>query len=178
MQAMCGDQFLRHVVLCTTMRNSLPDATAFAEAEAREHKLPSSPDLLHPLLAKGVQYMRYTGTQKTGAAIVQSILERPATHAMNLQLELQDPKCALEDNSAGRIITAEVRRKEEKMRQELAEEEEEERELREELKLERKLRGLKNNDSGNARFGRLGGVSGDVEMGRDAGRSGWEKQRG
>jgi hypothetical protein len=56
---------------------------------------------------------------------------------MNLQLELRDPACALEDTAAGRLITAEIRRKEEKPRQERAEEEEEERELREEFEFER-----------------------------------------
>jgi hypothetical protein len=137
MQAICGEHFLPHVVVCTTMWNNLPDQKVFSEAEARENELVSSSDLLQPLLAKGAKYMRYTGTQETGRAIVQAILERPATHAMNLQLELRDPNCELEDTGAGRLITAEIRRKEEKLRRERAEEEEEERELREELELER-----------------------------------------
>jgi hypothetical protein len=137
MQAICGEHLLPHVILCTTMWNSLPDARVFSEAEAREHELINSPELLQPLLAKHARYMRYEGTQKTGAAIVQALLDRPATHAMNLQLELRNPTCALEDTAAGRLITAEIRRKEEKLRQERAEEEEEERELREELELER-----------------------------------------
>jgi hypothetical protein len=136
MQAICGEHFLPHVVLCTTMWNSLPDARVFSEAEAREHELINSPGLLQPLLAKHARCMRYEGT-KTGTAILQALLDRPATHAMNLQLELRDPNCALEDTAAGRLITAEIRRKEEKLRQERAEEEEEERELREELELEK-----------------------------------------
>ena len=133
---MCGEHFLPHVVLCSTMWNNLPNQQVMNEAAAREQELVSSPDFWSPILGKGAKYMRYLGNQESGQAIIKTILEHPATHAMNLQLELRNPDCQLEDTVAGRLITAEIRRKEEKLRQERLEEEEEERELREELALE------------------------------------------
>ncbi|CAO2658509.1 Nn.00g062320.m01.CDS01 [Neocucurbitaria sp. VM-36] len=133
---MCGEHFLPHVVLCSTMWNSLPNQQVMNEAAAREHELVSSPDFWSPIIGKGANYMRYMGDQVSGQAIIGSILEHPATHAMSLQLELRNPDCPIEDTVAGRLITAEIRRKEEKLRQERLEEEEEEREMREELALE------------------------------------------
>ncbi|KAH6614039.1 hypothetical protein C7974DRAFT_443966 [Boeremia exigua] len=63
-------------------------------------------------------------------------LKHPATGQMELQLELRDP-CDVKDTRAGRVITAELRKKEERLRQERLEEEEEEREIREQLHFER-----------------------------------------
>lgn len=136
LQAICGEHFLPNVVLCSTMWNSLPNHQSITEAAAREQELVNSPDFWSPILSKGAKYMRYTGDQASGQAIINAILEHPATHAMSLQLELRNHDCSLEDTAAGRLITAEIRRKEEKLRQERLEEEEEERELREELELQ------------------------------------------
>ncbi|KAJ4365015.1 hypothetical protein N0V83_008631 [Neocucurbitaria cava] len=132
----CGEHFLPHVVLCSTMWNSIPNEQVANEAAAREHELVSSAEFWGPVIGKGAKYMRYMGEEESGRAIIKSILEHSATHAMALQLELRNPSCTVEDTEAGRLITAEIRRKEEKLRQERLEQEEEERELREELALE------------------------------------------
>jgi hypothetical protein len=137
LQSMCGQHFLPHVVLCTTMWDKIPDKAVFSEAEARESELVGAEDLWNPLLARGAKYMRYTGDRASGFSIVEALLKHPSASKMELQLELRNPGCDVEDTLAGRVITAEIRRKEEILRKQRLEEEEEERDLREQLRLER-----------------------------------------
>jgi hypothetical protein len=137
LQSMCGQHFLPYVVLCTTMWDKIPNKNVFSEAEARESELVGAADLWKPLLARGARYMRYTGDCASGVSIVEALFEHPATSGMELQLELRNPECDVEDTLAGQVITAEIRKKEEKLRRQRLEEEEEERELREQLRLER-----------------------------------------
>ncbi|KZM24314.1 uncharacterized protein EKO05_0005630 [Ascochyta rabiei] len=134
-RAICGKHFYPHLVLCTTMWDKL-HRDVLGEAEERESELVGAEDLWNPLLERQAEYMRYTGDRASGLAIIQKLLEHPATGKMELQLELRNP-CDVEDTRAGRVITAELRKKEERLRQERLKEEEEERELREQLSLER-----------------------------------------
>jgi hypothetical protein len=134
-RAMCGKHFYPHLVLCTTMWNKL-HRDVVSEVTERESELVGADDLWNPLISRHAKYMPYTGDQASGPAIVQQLLERPATGKMELQLELRNP-CDVEDTGACRVITTELRKKEERLQQERLEEEEEERELREQLCFER-----------------------------------------
>ncbi|OSS49373.1 hypothetical protein B5807_05590 [Epicoccum nigrum] len=134
-RAMCGKHFYPHLVLCTTMWNKL-HRDVVSEVTERESELVGADDLWNPLISRHAKYMPYTGDQASGPAIVQQLLERPATGKMELQLELRNP-CDVEDTGACRVITAELRKKEERLQQERLEEEEEERELREQFRFER-----------------------------------------
>lgn len=136
LQAMCGQHFLPHVVLCTTMWDKIPDKNVFSEAEVRESELLGAEDLWSPLLARGARHMRYTGDRASGINIIEAIFEYPARSKMEMQLELRNGECDVEDTLAGQIITAEIRKKEERLRKQRMEEDEEERELKEQLRLE------------------------------------------
>ncbi|KAH7411575.1 P-loop containing nucleoside triphosphate hydrolase protein [Phaeosphaeria sp. MPI-PUGE-AT-0046c] len=135
LKAMCGPHFLSHIVLCTSMWDQLPSGNV-REAETRESELVGSEQFWNPLLARGAEYRRYMGDRASALEIIEAVVQHPASSKMEMQLELLDPKCDIEDTAAGRIVTAEIRKKEEKLRRQRMEEEEEERELREKLKEE------------------------------------------
>lgn len=134
LKAMCGEHFFPYIILSSTMWSGLTDECEVAEAGARERELVGSPDIWNNMLQKGARYFRYIGSQESGQSIVHNLLARQNPPAMALELELRDR--SLEDTVAGQLITAEIRKREEKLRQELLEEEDEERQLKEELKLE------------------------------------------
>ncbi|OAL48586.1 hypothetical protein IQ07DRAFT_542138, partial [Pyrenochaeta sp. DS3sAY3a] len=120
--AICGENFAPHMVLCTTMWNTLPKAMVAAEAAVREQKLCESPEFWAPLINQGARHMRFTGDENSGRAIIEHILSRPANRPMGIQLELRGANCMLQDTTAGQLIEAEARKREDRLRQDYQEE--------------------------------------------------------
>jgi hypothetical protein len=129
LMAMCGERFFPHIVLVSTMWNGLPSDRAIAEAEARENELFNS--FWGYMLRKGATPMRYMGSQESGQSIIKAVLAAHDVPPMSLELEVRD--CCIEETAAGRLMTAEIRRREEALRQELLEEKEEEQRMKAEL---------------------------------------------
>ena len=125
LQALCGEHFYQNVVLTTTMWGTVPSAV-FPELETREAQLNGGKAFWADMIEKGSEYARYDDTVASGRAILEACLSKRNPPPLNIVLELKRHKISLEDTSAGRIITAELRKREEKKRQELLEEEREE----------------------------------------------------
>ena len=125
LQALCGEHFYQNVVLTTTMWGTVP-AAVFPELEIREAQLNGGSAFWADMMEKGSEYARYDDTVASGRAILETCLSKRNPPPLNIVLELKKGKMSLEDTSAGRIITAELRKREEKKRQELLEEEREE----------------------------------------------------
>lgn len=125
LQALCGEHFYQNVILTTTMWGTVP-AAVFPELETREAQLNGGSAFWADLIEKGSEYARYDDTIASGRAILETCLSKRNPPQLNIVLELKRHKMSLEDTSAGRIITAELRKREEKKRQELLEEEREE----------------------------------------------------
>jgi hypothetical protein len=129
LMAMCGERFFPHIVLASSMWNRLPSDGAVAEAVAREQELFDS--FWGDMLRKCAMPMRYMGSLESGQAIIKAVLATHNAPPMSLEIELQD-RC-IQETAAGRFITAEIRRREEALRQELSKEEEVELKMKAEL---------------------------------------------
>lgn len=134
--AICGENLAPHIVLCSTMWNTLPKAVAAAEAAVREQDLCESTQFWAPLIDQGAKYMRFTGDEDSGRAIIEHILSHPANRPMGIQTELCNTNCTLQDTTAGQLIEAEARKGEDRLRQEHQEEEAELRERKRDLEAE------------------------------------------
>lgn len=134
LQAICGDHFLRNLVLATSMWGAIP-TQEIDEAVQRELQINMSPDFWGNMIEKGAEYLRWdeTGTvtaAKTAREII-TMCERQTREEpkLNILLEMED-NCRLDDTTAYRILTEQVnKRLEREQREMLDEQEEEKREL-------------------------------------------------
>lgn len=124
LQALCGEHFYQNVVLTTTMWDTAP-VGLLADLERREAELNASSAYWAGMLEKGSGYARYLGTAVSGKGVVDACISKYDPPALNIALEMRNG-ISLEDTAAGRILTAELRKREEKKRRELIEEAEEE----------------------------------------------------
>jgi hypothetical protein len=131
LQAICGDHFLRNLVLATSMWEVIP-TQEIDEAVQRELQFNMSPAFWGGMIKKGAEYLRWdeTGTVTAAkmAGEIITICERQEREApkLNILLEMED-NCRLDDTTAYHILTEEVRKRLEREQREILEEQEEER---------------------------------------------------
>ena len=94
------------------------------DLERREKELNESDVFWEEMISKGSTYKRYFQTVESGKAILDVCTRKRDPPPLNIFLEM-GPNCDLEGTSAGQRMTAELRKREEMMRQELQEEAEE-----------------------------------------------------
>lgn len=130
LQAICGDHFLRNLVLATSMWEGIP-AQEINDAIQREAELNESPYFWSNMIKKGAECLRWdeTGTipaAKTAKEII-AMYERPTWEApkLNILLEMED-SCRIDNTTAYRILAEEAARGFEQEQKEILEEQEEE----------------------------------------------------
>jgi hypothetical protein len=131
LQAICGDHFLRNVVLVTSMWKRIP-AQEMNHAIEREAQFNMSPSFWGGMIKKGAKYLRWDEAKTLlEAQTAFEIINRCEHHAkdapkLNILLEMED-NYRLDDTTAYRILTEEARKRLERERREILEEQEEER---------------------------------------------------
>jgi hypothetical protein len=135
LQSICGEHFYSHVTIVSTMWNTLPDGSPTIDAQRRElaFREGDNPIVWRDMLDKGSNYARYTGATDSTRAIIMSLLSKHRAPPLMLELELRDPARTPEGTSAGLVLMAEVKAREERLQRELQEEEEEAQKLRAKL---------------------------------------------
>ncbi len=122
-QDFCGEHFYKNVVLATTMWGTVPKEV-FPQLEDREAELNGSDVFWGDMMEEGSRYKRYYRTFESGRAILDICTRKNNPPPLKILLELSKG-CSLENTSAGKRRTAELRKRAEKMQQELVEEAEE-----------------------------------------------------
>ncbi|KAB2105359.1 hypothetical protein AG0111_0g5651 [Alternaria gaisen] len=114
------------------MWDTLPHGSPTTEAEQREKEFRQGDDPIvwRDMLNKGFDYGRYIGVDCSSRAIITSLLSKHRAPPLLLELEPKDRERAPEDTSAGWILMAETKAREEKLQRELKEEQEEAQALR------------------------------------------------
>jgi len=153
LRAVCGEHFFQNIVLVTSMWATVPKDSLEATAE-REVELNQSPHFWHDMIEKGAKYERWDENIKDHHRTALQIAEmcRSRKDAPMLQVILERQKVStIEDTSAGRILTEELRKCQEKQMRAIQAEEEERKMLqREAADLQDTLRATQI-DVGNAR---------------------------
>ncbi|CAN9294932.1 unnamed protein product [Alternaria alternata] len=131
LQSICGEHFYSHLAIVSTMWDTLPYGPPTTEAERREKEFKQGDDpvIWRDMLDKGSDYGRYIGVDCSSRAIITSLLSKHRAPPLLLELELRDRERAPEDTSAGSVLMAEAKAREEKLQRELKEEQEEAQEL-------------------------------------------------
>ena len=131
LQPICGEHFYSHLAIVSTMWDTLPHGSPTIEAERRqkEFRQGDDPVVWKDMLDKGSDYGRYIGVDCSSRAIITSLLSKHRAPPLLLELELKDRERAPEDTSAGSVLMAEAKAREEKLQRELKEEQEEAQEL-------------------------------------------------
>jgi hypothetical protein len=131
LQSICGEHFYAHLAIVSTMWDTLPHGSPTIEAERRqkEFRQGDDPVVWKDMLDKGSDYGRYIGVDCSSRAIITSLLSKHRAPPLLLELELKDRERAPEDTSAGSVLMAEAKAREEKLQRELKEEQEEAQEL-------------------------------------------------
>ncbi|KAI9787689.1 MAG: hypothetical protein M1839_000220 [Geoglossum umbratile] len=141
-RAMCGEQFYPHIILVTTMWNTIPNETVMNEAAEREKQLLQLPAFWGDMIAQRCKYERFFGTPESGIQILtlfQSLDKAPLLH---IEAELRVK--GLKDTNAAAVILEERRQRERARLEEMEElREEEEERLREETAERARLREMK-----------------------------------
>ena len=122
-QSFCGELFYQNVILATTMWGVVPEKL-LPDLERRETELNKSDVFWGDMISKGSTYKRYLSTMESGKAILDVCTRKRDAPLLKIFLEIRQG-CNIESTSAGQIMTAEVRKREELTLQELQEEVEE-----------------------------------------------------
>ncbi|KAJ5081175.1 hypothetical protein N7456_013413 [Penicillium angulare] len=129
-QAFCGDKYLPHVVLVTTMWNTIRDnAAAQQELLFRERELATTPEFWGGMHARGAQVKQFHGDRASGLDIIHLLYQQEHARKPRI-MEQFDRGYMLPNTGAGQVMTAEIIRQEKRR-------EKEEREEREEIEAER-----------------------------------------
>ena len=131
LQSICGEHFYSHLAIVSTMWDTLPYGPPTTEAERREKEFKQGydPVIWRDMLDKGSDYGRYIGVDCSSRAIITSLLSKHRAPPLLLELELRDRERAPEDTSAGSVLMAEAKAREEKLQREFKDEQEEAQEL-------------------------------------------------
>lgn len=113
LRAMCGPHYAPSIVLVTTMWDTI-SAEDLVGMRNREKELNNSSIFWGDLITAGATSMEYKGTRKWAQEIIDQVLANDGCPTLQILLEMQ-AGVALVDTDAGRVLTAEVRRREEKM---------------------------------------------------------------
>lgn len=141
LQAICGEHFFQNVGLVTSMWASISADGQIAAAEREQELNSADGGFWGDMCRKGAKYERWdekVGNHFTPARqIVERWVEayriRPTTAKLQVLLELEKG-LATEETTAGKILTVEIRKRQEKELRRLQEEEEERRLLEEETR--------------------------------------------
>lgn len=127
LRAMAGEHFYQNIVLLTSMWSVIP-TEELDDAYQRELQFQQAPQVWADLLEKGATCYRWDETEHNhGSHSADEIIEvcetKMGAPAMNVLLETDKGK-VLEDTTAGRILTEEIRKRQERERENLREEQE------------------------------------------------------
>jgi hypothetical protein len=134
LRAIAGEHFYQNVVLVTSMWSTMP-TEEYDEAHRRERDFRETYTFWGELLQKGAVYYPWdeTGNIKDANCaedIIECCEDKMDAPQLNIILEV-DRGTILEDTEAGRILTEELRKRQDKERQKLQSEEQELRHLQE-----------------------------------------------
>ena len=126
MQALCGLQFYQHIVLSTTMWDTIPDETVRKECESRETQLCNSKAHWGDIIGRGSKYIPFKGTRDSGEGMLNHFLTLKDFPHLALKIELNDNSISKRVlvTGAAAIILEEKQRREQQRREELREMEE------------------------------------------------------
>lgn len=114
---LCGEQCFRNVMLATTMWQKVDPAIG----EAREQELLSTPEFWGYMAKKGSTVMRHTGDEEAAMAIIDHIVEQGQSVVLDIQEEIIDQRCNLDDTAAAKVVNEDILREREKHKQQLEE---------------------------------------------------------
>lgn len=100
----CGDKFLRHVHLCTTMWSHIDKEIG----DSREEQLKS--EFWKDLIDKGAMVERFDGSHESAIAIIDNLLRRASADdtILGIQLESINEQKPLSETEAGRVVLEEL----------------------------------------------------------------------
>jgi hypothetical protein len=101
---LCGDGNLASVVLATTFWTQVDDGIG----KTREDQLKTTPTFWGSMTSRGSQVFRHDSKEKSGAAIIQYLLDRRDKPVYALQDEMVNKKKTLEETAAGSEVQAEM----------------------------------------------------------------------
>jgi hypothetical protein len=101
---LCGDGNLASVVLATTFWTQVDDEVG----KAREKQLKTTPTFWGSMASRGSQLFRQDSKEKSGAAIIQYLLDRRDKPVYAIQDEMVNKKKTLEETAAGSEVQAEM----------------------------------------------------------------------
>lgn len=122
LRALCGEHYFQNTVLVTTMWSTVPVSSMEATC-VREVELNTSSSFWADMIERGAKYARWEGSSERAKEIVELCLLKADAPKLNIIMELQRG-FPLEETSAGRILTEELRRREEEEREVLRGEQE------------------------------------------------------
>jgi hypothetical protein len=128
LRAICGEPFYQNIILLTSMWTKLAEGEQDG-AITRELEFNESPKFWGDMLANGAEYFRWDETgringAKTALSIIDVCERKTNAPTLNVLLEL-GKGLALEDTTAGKILTADLIKQQERERQNLLAEQEE-----------------------------------------------------
>ncbi|KIX10127.1 uncharacterized protein Z518_01208 [Rhinocladiella mackenziei CBS 650.93] len=101
---LCGDGNLASVVLATTFWSKVDPDTG----NTRENQLKTTPTFWGTMVNRGSQVFRHDSAEKSGAAIVQYLLDRRQKPVYTIQDEMVNEKKTLEETAAGTEVQTET----------------------------------------------------------------------
>jgi len=127
LKAVCGEHYFQNIKLVTSMWGTVPSAS-MAATFTREVEFNTSPDFWLGMIEKGAHYARWDENMgqhyNTAKQVVEMCRSKLDTPILNILLEMQKG-ATIEQTTAGRILTEELRKRQEKERKAIEEEEEE-----------------------------------------------------
>jgi hypothetical protein len=130
LRAVCGEHYIQNLILATTMWGTVPQ-NSLKDTMDREVELHTSKSFWGDLIDRGAVYTRWDATSEGAREIVAQSMTRENAPRLEIILEMEKG-FALEDTTAGKILTEQIRKQQEKDRAALEDEEEETRGLQKE----------------------------------------------
>lgn len=99
LDAMCGDDFLKHVILVTTMWDCTEESIAFAREDTLRN------NYWKPLIEKKATTERFGGEKTQAREIIRKLLEHPPSDGITLDvLRESHNQTSVSDTKAGRVL--------------------------------------------------------------------------
>ncbi|RYC60016.1 hypothetical protein CHU98_g6190 [Xylaria longipes] len=111
---LCGEKALGKVILATTMWDKVTEE----EGARREKELQERPEFWGWMLSKGSSYYRLDDTLDSKRQIVRLLADHDEPIATDIQKQLVDQLCRLDETSVGREVQSELIREREKWERE------------------------------------------------------------
>lgn len=112
-KAMCGEKFYNHIVICTSMWNTLPPNAPgpYGKAQERIQSLLDSPTAFKPLKTAGAVHMQFWGEDSSCQGILQLFASMGPAPRMALQKQLTQNRPEVRETDAGYVIEEETKRR-------------------------------------------------------------------